>query len=399
MSNQDPLNVTENNNLNEDELWYKAIQEDTIASYQNYVIIFPEGKKADKARSLIRHYEMIREMNIWEEAKSKNTVYNFQHYLKESRLKSYADEANRRLSESENRSEKQREDKFISTVKNATAKKSAKPAANHPGKIKFYPALFSILSVLVITAGLVLWNRPGSITNPDYSGVDSIIIPAMKSYNAVTEAATDSSQMHPSASDGNIGDQQSADNNSAALDNEGNNTGKEKEKVEENVVAAKSVEVQKRIENTPDSNITSKSAPTQVEPMIIKDSITQKEEFKGPLKILHGLQISVILDEPLSSEDVSKDGTQVKLHCSEDIEFDGKRVIAKGAPVIGKIVDVVPSTGRKKALIGFVIENITAANGTIINLYSQRYHKSASETGNPVFYSEGLVFYAKVKKQ
>ena len=423
MSNKEPLNVVENNNLHEDELWYKTIQEDTIESYENYVMIFPEGPKVEKALSLIRHYELLRERSIWEEARSKNTVYHFQHYLKESRLKTHEGEANRRLSEIEKYLAKQEEDtlqkksgpeiatsdllttqktSYTSVPKKFSAsflspKKSTKPSGKIPRKRKFYPALFSLVSVLVITAGLAMWNRSRSVTSHDYAGVDSIIITTMKSGDLVTEAVSDSIDISSPVIDQNTNGKQPADNNFGSSGNREDNDTSGKVNVEENLVTSKPAEIEKKPESVRDSNLNAKLPLTIIEPVVVKDSISPKEEFKGPLKMPHGLQISVILDEPLSSEEVSKNGTPIKLHCSGDIEFDGKTVIAKGAPVTGKIINVVPSTGKRRALIGFVIEKITATNGTVINLESQRYHKSASESGKPVFYTEGLMFYAKLK--
>ncbi|MEP6847023.1 MAG: hypothetical protein ABI861_13515, partial [Panacibacter sp.] len=106
--------------------------------------------------------------------------------------------------------------------------------------------------------------------------------------------------------------------------------------------------------------------------------------------------IQVMLDETLSSEEKNRDGSQVRLHCVEEVEAGGRIIIRKGAPVTGKIVDVVPSGDRKKALIGFVILKIEAEDGSTIKLSSDRFRLFAESAGKAVFYQKGQTFQAEL---
>lgn len=130
-----------------------------------------------------------------------------------------------------------------------------------------------------------------------------------------------------------------------------------------------------------------------------KNNSTEKKDSytsHSPVTVPAGRSIQVVLDETLSSEEKSRDGTQVQLHCAEDIQAEGRVIIKKGASVTGKIVDVVPSGSRKKALIGFVIQKIEAVDGTIIKLSSERYRLFANTTGVPALYNKGQSFRAEL---
>ncbi len=111
-----------------------------------------------------------------------------------------------------------------------------------------------------------------------------------------------------------------------------------------------------------------------------------------PVSVPAGKKISVILDQDLSSEEKQKDGSIVRLHCNEDVEARGRIIIKKGAPVYGKIVDVVPAHGRRKALIGFIIQRVQATDGSSIRLQSERFRLKGESDNVPAVYREGTAF-------
>lgn len=111
-----------------------------------------------------------------------------------------------------------------------------------------------------------------------------------------------------------------------------------------------------------------------------------------PVKVPAGKTVKVILDQTLSSEERSKDGSTVRLHIAEAVIVDGKTLIRAGAPVTGKIVDVVPSGTRKKALIGFVIQQVQATDGSMIRLHSERFRLFSVGLNEQATYNSGTSF-------
>ncbi|MGC4234198.1 MAG: serine/threonine-protein kinase [Niabella sp.] len=109
-------------------------------------------------------------------------------------------------------------------------------------------------------------------------------------------------------------------------------------------------------------------------------------------RVISNETVSLMLTESLSSEDKSKDGTVVSLRVVSDVIVDGVVWIRKGAAATGKIVDVVPSNNRKKAVIGFVIRSITTTDGNEIKVSSPRYRNFATGLNEPVYFSPGQVF-------
>jgi len=131
-------------------------------------------------------------------------------------------------------------------------------------------------------------------------------------------------------------------------------------------------------------------APADNEP------VSSKREPTGPVNIPAGKPISLVLDENLSSEEPGRDGDAIRLRCYEDIKVEGRTVVKKGAYATGKIVDVVPSNKRKKAVIGFVIQKIEASNGSTLKIDSERFKLVAGSPGVPAVYRAGQVFFAKL---
>lgn len=123
-----------------------------------------------------------------------------------------------------------------------------------------------------------------------------------------------------------------------------------------------------------------------------------KNEPSGPVKIPEGKKITVVLDENLSSEEKSRDGSTVRLHCAEDINVNGKTIIRRGTTVTGKIVDVVPTGGRRKPLIGFVIQSVKATDGSTIRLRSERFRQQSASASSPSVFRQGTTFTAELGK-
>ena len=140
-----------------------------------------------------------------------------------------------------------------------------------------------------------------------------------------------------------------------------------------------------------------------------KTSMGKKEEEKGmdagvdykkentPVDVPAGRVVQVTLSENLSSEDKSRDGGVLHFSCAENIEAGGRIIIKKGATVTGKVVDVVPTgDGRRKALVGFVIQKVQAADGSFVKLKSRRYRLFADAPDEPVTYKRGTSFTAEL---
>jgi serine/threonine protein kinase len=128
------------------------------------------------------------------------------------------------------------------------------------------------------------------------------------------------------------------------------------------------------------------------------DPLPAKTGNAGPIDIPAGRSITLTLNETLSSENKERDGEKVNLVASENVEINGRTIIRSGAHAEGKIVDVIPSSGRKKALIGFIITHIEAVDGTMLKLASERFRNMASSPGITVYYQKGQQFTAALKR-
>lgn len=111
-----------------------------------------------------------------------------------------------------------------------------------------------------------------------------------------------------------------------------------------------------------------------------------------PVKIPAGRSLRVVLAEELTSELRERDGKPVKLYTAEEVVVDHRVIIRKGAMVTGKIVDVVPSGKRKKALIGFVILRVQAVDGSDVKLHSDRFRQQSLGLDEPAVYRSGAQF-------
>lgn len=120
-----------------------------------------------------------------------------------------------------------------------------------------------------------------------------------------------------------------------------------------------------------------------------------KPEHTRPVEVPAGREINMILAETISSEETGRDGETVRLYAGEDVQSGGRTIIKKGALIVGKIVDVVPASKRRKAVIGFVAQKVEATNGTMIKLHSERFRLFA-DNGASAVYKQGQSFSAKL---
>jgi eukaryotic-like serine/threonine-protein kinase len=251
-----------------------------------------------------------------------------------------------------------------------------------------------LLAVVVFCTGLLIWNYfrdDGSTDMP-------IVVQPLKESKTMKAADTISSQ--GSLPPGGYAEKKTAGNTVPVTSETGNGNIKEdilpeeKPVAKEKIVSKKEVKPKKKEEKPPEIQ------PKKNEPVAIQKPAEsyKKPEPSGPVRIPEGRKITVILDENLSSEERSRDGGSVRLHSAEDVVVDGKTIIRKGAAVTGKIVDVIPSGGRKKALIGFTIHNLQATDGSTIRLRSDRFRQQAQTTSAPSVYRQGTVFTAELGK-
>jgi serine/threonine-protein kinase len=137
--------------------------------------------------------------------------------------------------------------------------------------------------------------------------------------------------------------------------------------------------------------------PVEPEPEPIKDKKETPSESKGPVDVPAGREIYMTLAETISSEETGRDGSIVRLYASEDIRAGNRTIIKKGAAITGKIVDVIPSsTKRRKALIGFVVMKVEAVDGSTVKLHSERFRLFSDNAGSPAIYKQGQQFSAKL---
>lgn len=158
-----------------------------------------------------------------------------------------------------------------------------------------------------------------------------------------------------------------------------------------------------KVNVTVDKNGSDKS---QVEPSETSETSDDDEKVektsavpRNPVDVPVGQSIVVTLMEDLSSEELERDGTLVRLTCNENVVAEDRIIIRKGATVTGKIVDVIPSSNsRRKALIGFVIQRVEAVDGSFVKLRSGRLRLFSDAPGERVAYRTGQTFEVTLKR-
>ncbi len=154
--------------------------------------------------------------------------------------------------------------------------------------------------------------------------------------------------------------------------------------------------VVKKSSKVPSEKKSANNPPVEESTENIKENRTVA---RTPVDVPEGKPITVTLMEDITSEELERDGTLVQLSCNEDVIVENRIIIRKGAAVTGKIVDVVPSSNRrKKALIGFVIIKVEAVDGNSVKLKSERFRLFSAAPGDPVTYRRGQNFEAKLRR-
>jgi serine/threonine-protein kinase len=245
-----------------------------------------------------------------------------------------------------------------------------------------------LIAVIILCAALITWNYISADDATTLSGKPGIPSADMQ--------AAASPQVQPTQKQTGIIETQLIENHRPELPpettapNEKNERSGKKE-------PPPSREIRKK--DNPPANKTEAGSPAQNEPASqepVKEenrpAETKSQTPSGPVSIPEGRSVLVVLDENISSELKSKDGSIVALHCAEDITVNGTVIVKEGAMVTGKIVDVEPSGKRRKALVGFVVQKIKAADGKPIRVHSERFRLRSSNPGEPAVYKSGTSF-------
>jgi serine/threonine-protein kinase len=244
-----------------------------------------------------------------------------------------------------------------------------------------------LIAVVILCAALITWNYISADDATTLSGKPGIPSADMQ--------AVASPQVQPAQKQTGIIETQLIENHRPELPPE-TTAPNEKNERSEKKEAPPSRETRKK--GNPPANKSEADPPAQNEPppqepvKEEKPSETKSQAPAGPVSIPEGRSIRVVLDENISSELKSKDGSIVALHCAEDIMVNGTVIIKEGAMVTGKIVDVEPSGKRRKALVGFVVQKIKAADGKPIRVHSERFRLRSSNPGEPAVYKSGTSF-------
>jgi hypothetical protein len=107
--------------------------------------------------------------------------------------------------------------------------------------------------------------------------------------------------------------------------------------------------------------------------------VAAKPAPKPKIKIPAGTEISVVLKEGVSASD-SQPGTEFSASLAESVIVDGKTVLEKGSPVVGRVVDAQES-GRVKgrASLSLVLTSIVN-NGKSVPVATQTFVGEAKST-------------------
>lgn len=245
-----------------------------------------------------------------------------------------------------------------------------------------------LIVVIILCAALITWNYINADDATTLSGK-----PGISSADMQTAASL---QAQPAKKQTGIIETQLVENHRPELPSEVSPPGEKNERSGKKE-APPSRESRKK--DNPPANKSEADPPAQNEPSsqepVKEDKLpaeTKSQKPSGPVSIPEGRSVRVVLDENISSELKSKDGSIVSLHCAEDIAVNGTVIIKEGAMVIGKIVDVEPSGKRRKALVGFVVQKIKAADGKLLRIHSERFRLRSANTGEPAVYKSGTSF-------
>lgn len=91
----DPPPAREDGRLTEAEAWIRALEQDTLEGYREYLALFPNGRNADAAQAEIDRYDDA----AWQIALERNTIAGFEDYLEAWPDGRHASQARERIAE------------------------------------------------------------------------------------------------------------------------------------------------------------------------------------------------------------------------------------------------------------------------------------------------------------
>ncbi len=257
-----------------------------------------------------------------------------------------------------------------------------------------------LITIVVICLGLVIWNltRKGASMNPDELPKEKVNYQVNLEDNYI-----------PQPPKTNIIERQILENQGAFAvnDNKQSEGTRQQAPSPRKNKPTKVDEGLKERETRDKKNNTPVNAPVEEEKSNgVKESRDSEEKpieadapSRSPVVIPRGMDIRLVLQDELTSENKSKDGSLVRLSSAEDVKINDQVLIPKGATAIGKIVDVVPSAKRKKGLIGFIIIKVVARDGGDIRLSSERFRLKAENDNEAAIFRSGKIFIAKIHKE
>lgn len=102
------------------------------------------------------------------------------------------------------------------------------------------------------------------------------------------------------------------------------------------------------------------------------------------VQLQEGSIIEVMLTEPLSSKD-AVEGSEIYLEVADDVQVNGKTVIASGSIVKGEITEASKAKMMGKAgKLDFTIDYAKAVDGTNIRVRSQRSFQGKNKQGGVI---------------
>lgn len=102
------------------------------------------------------------------------------------------------------------------------------------------------------------------------------------------------------------------------------------------------------------------------------------------VQLQEGTIVEVMLTEPISSKDAVQ-GSEIYLEVSDDVQVNGKTVIASGSIVKGEIIEASKAKMMGKAgKLDFTIDYAKAVDGTNIRVRSQKSFQGKNKQGGVI---------------
>lgn len=153
----------------DDEAWVRALEQDTLEGYQQYLALFPNGKHAEDAQAEIDKYDD----NAWTNAERRNTIAGYEDYLEFWPEGRHASKARERIAEMEAAAEAIAEDAAERASQEATDWDKAARAntiesygeylAKHPAGKNAEEAQRRVRSLRAAAADRNAWQQASSL--------------------------------------------------------------------------------------------------------------------------------------------------------------------------------------------------------------------------------------------